>query len=218
MPPSLPRPATLIGAAGKGVDAIEQAITLVPRLVGIVTEVETLLNRVQAAVTVLEMTQQHAQAVVERTEAVVAEAATIIERTGPLVEQLTPVAEQLAPVVEQLAPLLQDSLPTLQQLEPILRRITEATDPDEVAAMVSVIDLMPELVGKVKDDILPVIDTLGTVAPDLRDLLDVSKELNEMLAAVPGFGWAKRKLVDQEELESTYRADEEPPSSPDRGA
>lgn len=204
MPLSLPRPATLIGAAGKGVDAIEQAITLVPRLVSIVTEVETLLTRVQAAVTALELTQQRAQAVVERTEAVVAEAATITERAGPL--------------VEQLAPLLQDSLPTLQQLEPILRRITETTDPDEVAAAVTMVDLMPELVGKVKDDIFPVIDTLGTVAPDLRDLLDVSKELNELLAGIPGFGRVKRKVEEQQADEGAYRADEEPPSSPDRGA
>ncbi len=204
MPLSLPRPATLIGAAGKGVDAIEQAITLVPRLVSIVTEVETLLTRVQAAVTALELTQQRAQAVVERTEAVVAEAATITERAGPL--------------VEQLAPLLQDSLPTLQQLEPILRRITETTDPDEVAAVVTMVDLMPELVGKVKDDIFPVIDTLGTVAPDLRDLLDVSKQLNELLAGIPGFGRVKRKLDEQQADEDAYRADEQPPSSPDRGA
>lgn len=211
MPPSIPRPATLIGAAGKGVDAIEQAITLVPRLVGVVTEVETLLTRVQDVVTALELTQQRAQAVVERTEVVVAEAAALTEMASPLVEQL-------APVVEQLAPLLQDSLPTLQQLEPMLRRVTETTDPDEVAAMVSMVDLMPELVGKVKDDIFPVLDTLGTVAPDIRDLLDVSRELNEMLAAVPGFGWAKRKLDEQEDQEDSYRADEEPPSAPDRRA
>lgn len=204
MPPSIPRPATLIGAAGKGVDAIEQAITLVPRLVGVVTEVETLLTRVQDVVTATELTQQRAQAVVERTEVVVAEAAAMTEIAGPL--------------VEQLAPLLQDSLPTLQQLEPMLRRVTETTDPDEVAAVVTMVDLMPELVGKVKDDIFPVLDTLGTVAPDLRDLLDVSKELNEMLAAVPGFGWAKRKLDEQEDQEAAYRADEEPPSAPDRGA
>jgi hypothetical protein len=204
MPPSIPRPATLIGAAGKGVDAIEQAITLVPRLVAIVTEVEALLTRVQDVVTAIELTQQRAQAVVERTEVVVAEAAAMTEIAGPL--------------VEQLAPLLQDSLPTLQQLEPMLRRVTETTDPDEVAAVVTMVDLMPELVGKVKDDIFPVLDTLGTVAPDLRDLLDVSKELNEMLAAVPGFGWAKRKLDEQEDQEAAYRADEEPPSAPDRGA
>lgn len=204
MPPSIPRPATLIGAAGKGVDAIEQAITLVPRLIAVVTEVETLLTRVQDVVTAIELTQQRAQAVVERTEVVVAEAATMTELAGPL--------------VEQLAPLLQDSLPTLQQLEPMLRRITETTDPDEVAAMVSMVDLMPEVVGKFKTDILPVLDTLGTVAPDLRDLLDVSKELNELLVAVPGFGRVKRKVEEQQADQDTYRADEEPPSAPDRRA
>lgn len=152
-----------------------------------------MMTRVQAVVAAIESTQQRAQAVVERAEAVVDDAAAI---------------------TEQLTPLMQDFLPTLRQLEPVLRRISETTSPDEVAAAVSMIDLMPEVVGKFKDDILPVLDTLGTVAPDVRDLLDVSRELNEMLSSVPGFGRVKRRVEAQQD---TYRADEDPPSSPDRG-
>lgn len=196
MPLSLPGPSALIGVAGKGVDSIERAISLVPRLAVIVSEVESTLTRVQTVVTAIELMQQRAEAVVERAEATVEEAAAL---------------------AEQLTPLLQDSLPTLQQLQPILRRITETTSPDEVGAAVTMIDLMPEVVSKFKDDIVPVLDTMGTVAPDVRDLLDVSRELNEMLSSVPGFGRVKRRVEEEQDLQDTYRADEEPPSSPDRG-
>jgi hypothetical protein len=49
-------------------------------------------------------------------------------------------------------------------------------------------------------DIVPVLDSLSTVAPDLHDLLDVSRELNEMLAKIPGMGRVKDR-VDKQQAE-----------------
>jgi hypothetical protein len=40
--------------------------------------------------------------------------------------------------------------------------------------------------------------TLGSVSPDLHDLLDVSRELNEMLAKLPGMGRIKKKVDEQQ--------------------
>jgi hypothetical protein len=38
------------------------------------------------------------------------------------------------------------------------------------------------------------------VAPDLHDLLDVSRELNDMLAGLPGIGRIKKR-IDEEQAE-----------------
>ena len=191
MPLPFPGPSSLFGAAGKGLDAIEQALSLVPRLGVVVAEVEQIVARVQLVVSGIEQTQQRADAVVEQT-------AVLVGRAGPLVEQL-----------EQFEP-------TLLRLQPILERLAETTEPDEVAAIVAMVDLLPNLVDKCRDDIVPILDTLGTVAPDLRDLLDVSKELNEMLGAVPGLGRMKRKIEEQQDLEDDLRAEETPPRAPAR--
>ncbi len=191
MPLPFPGPSSLFGAAGKGLDAIEQALSLVPRLGVVVAEVEQIVARVQLVVSGIEQTQQRADAVVEQT-------AVLVGRAGPLVEQL-----------EQFEP-------TLLRLQPILERLAETTEPDEVAAIVAMVDLLPDLVDKCRDDIVPILDTLGTVAPDLRDLLDVSKELNEMLGAVPGLGRMKRKIEEQQDLEDDLRAEETPPRAPAR--
>ena len=51
-------------------------------------------------------------------------------------------------------------------------------------------------------DVIPMLRTLSTVAPDLHDLLDVSRELNEMLAKLPGMGRIKRKVDEEQELEA----------------
>ncbi len=193
-----PGPSALIGVAGKGFDAVEQAMSLVPRLVVVVTEVEHIVVRVQHVLSGIEQTQQRADLVVDQTAAVVERASALTDRAGPMLEHL----EQFEPA--------------LTRLQPVLERLAETTDPDEVAAIIAMLDLLPDLVDKLQKDIVPILDTFGTVAPDLRDLLDVSRELNEMLGAVPGLGRVKRKIEEQQDREDDLRADEEPPSAPDR--
>ena len=47
-------------------------------------------------------------------------------------------------------------------------------------------------------DVLPILGTLGSVAPDIHDLLTVSRELNDMLAKLPGMGRLKRRIEEEE--------------------
>jgi hypothetical protein len=53
----------------------------------------------------------------------------------------------------------------------------------------------------VERDLLPVMRTLGTVAPDVHDLLDVSRELNGMLAKLPGMGRIKKRVDEQQAMD-----------------
>jgi hypothetical protein len=94
--------------------------------------------------------------------------------------------------------------------------LADTTSAAEVDAMVGLIDALPNIVDKLDADILPVLDTLATVAPDLRDLLDVSKELNELISSVPGLGRVKKKIEEQQDAQDEYRATEEPQAAPDR--
>lgn len=199
----LPGPSTLLSVAGRGVDRIEEVLALLPRVAEALTAAEALLMRVDKVVASIEATCNEAQAVVKRV-------AAVADRAAPIVEQAADLTSQVAPLLEQFQP-------TLKKLQPILDRITSTTDPDEVAAVVEMVNLTPELVTKLQTDIIPVIDTLGTVAPDVRDLLDVSKELNGMLAGLPGLGRIKRKVEEKQADQDAYRATEEPPAAPDRG-
>jgi hypothetical protein len=104
---------------------------------------------------------------------------------------------------------LMDSLePSLTRLQPTIEKLADTTHPDEVTALVGLIDQLPELTRSVETDVLPVLTTLGTVAPDLHDLLTVARELNDMLAKVPGMGRIRRRIDEQEgedETEATLR-------------
>ncbi|MGI8879674.1 MAG: hypothetical protein ACR2KJ_04020 [Jatrophihabitans sp.] len=169
----IPSPGDMVRLAEQSYGAVETAIGLVPRLVTIVAEVEDVVARVKVLVGDIDRTQKRAAQVVGRTE------------------QLT----------ERITPLLDRFEPTLDKLEPIVAKLTDTTSPAEVEAVVQLVNRLPEIVQKVDADILPILDTLGTVAPDLRDLLDASKELNEMYGAVPGLGRVKRKIEKEQDRE-----------------
>jgi hypothetical protein len=103
----------------------------------------------------------------------------------------------------------------LHKLQPILARIADLTTAKEIDAVVDLINAVPSVVDKLDSDILPVLDTLATVAPDLRDLLDICKELSELIGSVPGVSRVKKKIEDSD-WQDEYRALEEPPAAPDR--
>jgi len=105
----------------------------------------------------------------------------------------------VAPLTDRLAALLGRLEPPLTALQPTLDRLAETTAPHEVDAMVELIDHLPVIADKMETHVIPVMDSLSSVAPDLHDLLDVSKELNEMLGQIPGISRMKRRIDKEQE-------------------
>lgn len=125
--------------------------------------------------------------ILDHVESVTSGAATVVTRVDRVVDH----AEAQ---VGRVTPLLDGLEPPLTKLQPMLEQLADTTHPDEVAALVQMIDHLPELTGRLERDILPIMGTLGSVAPDLHDLLAVSRELNDMLAKIPGFARIKRRI------------------------
>lgn len=153
-----------------------ELLTLAPRLLGLLDGAEEQVARVARLLDRIEEVTSGAHDVVARVD-------TVVDRVDPL--------------VARLADLLDALEPSLTTLQPTLETLADTTDPDEVAALVRMIDHLPELTERLERDVLPVMTTLGTVAPDLHDLLAVSRELNDMLAKVPGLGRLKRRIDEQ---------------------
>lgn len=192
---AIPNPLDAVRLASTAYGAVEQAVKLIPRVTSLLTDVERLVLRVNNLIGEVEVTQRRAAAAVTQVESVVAGAAGIQSRVATLVDRFEPVLTHLLPVLETLS---------------------RTTSADEVAALVKLVDALPPIVDRLDTDIMPVLDTLATVAPDLRDLLDVSRELNEIIGSVPGLRGIKRRVEDKQNEEDAYRADEEPPAAPQR--
>lgn len=178
----------------RGGDAVEQLLGAVPRLVSLLDDAERLVSRAGRLVDDIDATRTSADAVVARTDETVTRADGVVERSDALLALLEPLNARLGTLLDSLEP-------PLTRLQPVLERLAETTAPHEVDAMVELIDHLPALAHKMEVDIVPVLDSLSTVAPDLHDLLDVSRELNEMLAKIPGMGRVKDRVEKQQEEE-----------------
>lgn len=174
----------VIGTAG-------QLMALTPRVVALVGEVELLLGRVSA--------------VVGQVEAVVDSVQSTQQRAMAQIDRVAAVATVAGHTADRASDLVTEYLPALEKLRPIVERIASTTDPQEVESVVELIDLLPTVVHRLDADILPVLHTLGTVAPDLHDLLRLSREINEMLSSIPGLGWirdrADRRIESEDKTE-----------------
>jgi hypothetical protein len=166
----VPTPRDVIGVVERGSDALEQLLGAAPRVSSLLTDVERLVAEVAQLVRRIEATRAAVDQVVGRIEGTVGRVTGLLDRLEP----------------------------PLATLQPTLERLADTTDPREVDALVALIDHLPRLVGQLEKDVLPVLTTLGSVAPDLHDLLDTSRELNVMLAKMPGFGRVRRRVEDRQ--------------------
>lgn len=178
----LPGPRDLLAVLERGSDQVEALLGAVPRLIGLLDQAENLMVRATAAI--------------DQVDAVTRDAAGVVARTSGVVDR----AEAQ---VARLTPLLDGFEPSLTKLQPTLETLADSTNPDEVAALVQMVDHLPELSRRLEDEVLPMMATLGTVAPDIHDLLAVSRELNDMLAKLPGIGRIKRRIDEQQGEDGT---------------
>ena len=183
----VPGPRDLLALVERGGDAVEQLLGAVPRLVSLLDDAEALVRRVGGLVDDIASTRLAADGLVERADAT-------LGRTDVLLTSVVPLNDRLTALLDRLEP-------PLTTLQPTLERLAETTDPREVDAMVELIDHLPVLAHKMETEIVPVLDSLSSVAPDLHDLLDVSRELNEMLGQVPGISRMKKRIDRQQEAE-----------------
>ena len=188
----VPGPRDVLSALERGGEQVEALLGAVPRVLALLDQVEALVARASLVVDRVEVVADAATAEVARVGGVVDAAAAQVERVGGVVDGAAVQAGRAAVLVDLLEP-------SLTTLEPTLRTLADTTHPEEVAALVTLIDHLPAVTLQVERDILPVMASLGSVAPDLHELLDVSRELNEILGKIPGIGRLKRRVEEDED-------------------
>ena len=187
-------PRDVLAVIGRGSAAVEQAFTLVPRTLALLGSAEALLLRVDSLVDRIEQTRQDADRAINRVDNSIGQADVAIVRGAGIIASAEP-------TIERGKSLLNSFAPALERLQPTLDRLAETTHPDEVDAMVKLVDHLPDLVERLEADVLPMLTTLRTVGPDLHDLLEITRELNGMLGKVPGMGLVRRRVEGQKEDE-----------------
>ena len=91
----------------------------------------------------------------------------------------------------------------------MLNRFVASLDPDEVQALITLVDRLPTLVTHLDEDVLPVLVTLGDVVPDVHDLLDTVQDMRQVVKGFPGSRLLRRRGAEEiaeEESEASSSA------------
>lgn len=195
-------PAALLRAPAQAAETVEQLWALLPSLVRMVADAEDLIGEVRAVVRDVMVTRETAQSVAVAVEVTREHAHAVADRAGDTVSHAADAVHRAAAVIGTAEDLMAAVAPALSRLAPVADRVAAALTPDVVAALVKVVQTTPELLERVGTEVLPMLATLGTVAPDVRELVETATQLNEMFGHVPGMGRVKKRLEDQAECDN----------------
>jgi ABC-type transporter Mla subunit MlaD len=193
MPFGVPGPRDLLAMMERAGALLDQLVGAVPRLTALLDTAEGVVADIGELVRSIDLTRVAADGLVARADVAVTEATATVARIDTATTSADALLLTLAAAQARIVQLLDGMEPSLRALQPTLDRLAETTDPREVDALVELIDRLPALAEQVERDVVPVMRTLGTVAPDLHELLDTSRELNEMLAKLPGIGRIRKR-------------------------
>lgn len=181
----IPGAADLVHAAEAVRDGVGDALGLGPRLLALLGDAETVLARVGVVVSKIEATIDRAD------DLIVGVAAT--DRAA---KQVVAGVESTAARGAALLDLYEEPV---RKLAPALQTFADTLDPDEVSAMVGLVDRLPVLLKHLDEDVLPILTTLDRVAPDLHQLLEIAQDLQVALGGLPGMGWLRKRAEKEEE-------------------
>ena len=216
----VPGPRDVLSALERGGDQVEALLGAVPRALALLSQAEVLLARASAVIDRVEAVAEAATAEVARVGTVVDAAQRQIDRVGLVaddaqrqIDRVGVVADDARKQIDGVGTVVDDARvqvgraaslmdvlePPLTTLQPTLQTLADTTSPAEVQALVRLVDQLPELTESMERDVMPVLVTLGSVAPDVHELLNVSQELNEILGKIPGIGRLKRRVEEEDE-------------------
>ena len=95
--------------------------------------------------------------------------------------------------------------PLLERGAPLAGKFVDDLTPEEVDAAIKLVDQLPQLTESLTTDIIPILETLDRVGPDIHELLDVTKDLRQAIDGVPGLSFFRRRG----EAKDDARAEEE---------
>lgn len=209
--PSVPGPFDVLHAVSDLRDGVAEALALVPRLGAAIGRVEGYLDRVgglldrvdgvvdkaEEALDSVAATRAKADAAIDRVADTQAKADAAIDRVGRTTSRADGIVDRAEGMVGRIDPLVAEYEPALAALAPAFRRLASTLDPDEVEALVTLVDRLPELVRHLDEDILPVLETLDNVGSDVHDLLDTVGDLRAVVKGFPGSRLFRRRGAEE---------------------
>jgi ABC-type transporter Mla subunit MlaD len=198
----------LLGRAGRLLDRVEGVVDRVDgtldRVQGVVDRADGAIERVAAtnhradqAVDEVAATNQRAAEAIAGVGATQQKADDAISAVGGTTGRADGLLDRAETLVGRVDPLLGAYTEPLTTLAPSVRRLAETLDPDEVEAVVRLVDQLPTLVDQFERNVVPALGSLGNVGDDVHDLLDTMQDLRQVVKGFPGSRLFRRRGAEE---------------------
>ena len=212
----------LVPRLGRVVGRLE---ALLDRVGGLVDRVETVVDRAETTMDGLDRTRQRADAAVRRAEGTIDGADSAIAAVGGTQQRADAAIEAVAAtrekadeaitavgrttahadgvlgraegMVGRVEPMVGDYSESLALLAPAVRRLAQTLEPDEVEALVRMIDQLPSLSTHLDEVVLPVLGSMDSVGDDVHDLLETMRDLRQVVKGFPGSRLFRRRGAEE---------------------
>lgn len=209
--PSVPGPFDVLHAVTDLRDGMAEALALVPRLGaalgrmegyldrvgGLLDRVDGVVDRAEEAIASVTATREKADAAIAGVGRTQGRADEAIDRVGGTTSRADGLVDRAEGLLGRVDPLVGDYEPALAALAPSVRRLAATLEPDEVEAMVRLVDRLPQLVEHLDEDILPVLGSLDNVGADVHDLVDTLQDLRQVVKGFPGSRLFRRRGAEE---------------------
>ena len=190
--PSPPNPfRRVVDAATRGPESLLRLADVAPRVVALLDTAERAMARVVVLLARLEQDE-------ERIQQVVSSVAGSERAARRVIDAVAATEQRVDDLVESYAPALRSMSDTVDYA-------STRFGPQQVDELVAYLGFLPML-RTIDREVVPMMQTLTSVAPDLTELLAVSRALNELMGSLPGLGRAKKR-VDEELAREQDRPD-----------
>lgn len=191
----------VVARVQRTVDSADHVVARVGRTVDsadhVVARVDSTVDSADLVVAHVETTVSAADLLVGRAMPLLDFAEDTVDGFRPIVQALLVAAdldpERARQVATRLVEVLAWADSVVTRLAPLADRVLDSVDPEEIDAVVALIDHLPELTDSLEKDILPVLSTLDTVAPEVHEILTVAQECLEAISGIPGFKLLRRR-------------------------
>lgn len=209
--PPVPGPSDVLAAMGGVRHGVADALDLVPRvgsllgrvegmvdrLAVVLTRVEEIVDRADAEIAAVAHTRQQADDAIAGVRETQQKADDAIAAVGDTRQKADDAIAGVEGTAGRADRLLDHFEPALTALSPAVRRLATTLDPDEVEAMVTLIDRLPQMVVHLDEDILPILASLGDVGSDVSDLVDTVQDMRQVVKGFPGSKLFRRRGAEE---------------------
>lgn len=189
----IPGPTDVLKTATTLTETATRAVEDVGDLVALLGRAADLMARAEDLVTSAEASLARADAALDRAEDELDRSAHLLDGAQQRLDRGDAVLDAAETAVGRGEALLAQLEPVAGSALPKLQVVADSVEADEIRAVVRLVDHLPALVSRLETNVVPALEKLDDVGPEVHQILESVTTLSHAIAGLPGIDLLQRR-------------------------